>query len=93
MLRTPFDLGQLLAPGGAVPDLEVVVDARDDDVAAELRVLEQRAPGCITRPCLSSSASDGAREEEALELPCFLAQRVERREPRLDEPAPSRARV
>jgi hypothetical protein len=43
MLRTPFDLGELEPPGGAIPDLEVVVDTGDDDVPAELRVLEQRA--------------------------------------------------
>src|ERR671939_1582051 len=42
MLRTPFDLCQLAPPGVAIPDLEVVVNARDDDVAAQLRVLEER---------------------------------------------------
>jgi hypothetical protein len=42
ILSTPFDLGELALPGGAVPDLEVVVDPGDDDVAAELRVREQR---------------------------------------------------
>src|SRR5205809_6721901 len=41
ILSTPFDLDELALPGGAVPDLEVVVDPGDDDVAAELRVLEQ----------------------------------------------------
>ena len=41
ILRTPFDFGQLLAPGGAVPDLEPVVDAGDDDLPAQLRVLDQ----------------------------------------------------
>ena len=38
----PFDLGDLATPGGAVPDLEVVVDSGDDDVAVELRVREER---------------------------------------------------
>src|SRR5690348_9122544 len=42
ILSTPFDLGELALPGGAAPDLEVVVDPGDDDVAAELRVREQR---------------------------------------------------
>src|SRR5947208_3251722 len=42
MLRTPFDFPHLRAPGGAIPDLQVVVDPGDDDVPAELRVLEQR---------------------------------------------------
>src|SRR5438105_1345595 len=41
ILRTPFDFGQLLAPRGAVPDLEPVVDACDDDFPTELRVLDQ----------------------------------------------------
>src|SRR5947199_2304908 len=41
ILSTPFDLGELAAPGVAIPDLEVVVDSGDDDVAAELGVLEQ----------------------------------------------------
>src|SRR5205814_10711784 len=39
ILSTPFDLGELAAPGVAIPDLEVVVDSGDDDVPAELRVL------------------------------------------------------
>src|SRR4029077_19013079 len=42
ILSTPFDLGELALPGGAIPDLEVVVDPGDDDITAELRVLEQR---------------------------------------------------
>src|ERR1044072_5219969 len=35
ILSTPFDLGELATPGGAVPDLEVVVHSGDDDVATE----------------------------------------------------------
>src|SRR5471032_3230709 len=92
MLRTAFDLGELEPPRGAIPDLEVVVDARDDDVAAELRVLEQRGrdPDAallvelrLRRTCV----------EEALHPPALFAQRVERREAALDERCPGGRRV
>src|SRR5438128_2816768 len=92
MLRTPFDLGQLLAPGRAVPDLEVVVDARDDDVARELRVLEQRRRQ-HQAPLLVELGLRGAGEEEPLHARRLLAERVERREPLVDELVPVRARV
>ena len=52
-------------PGGAIPDLEVVVDPGDDDVAAEIRMLEQRGrdaspvPGSI-RGRLHRRKSGGA---------------------------------
>src|SRR5918911_587799 len=42
ILRTPFDRGHLAPPQLAVPDLEVVADAGDDDLAPEARVLDQR---------------------------------------------------
>src|SRR4029079_6463538 len=41
-LHTPFHLIDLLFPGSAVPDLDVVAHAGDDDLASEARVLEQR---------------------------------------------------
>src|SRR3954451_6294243 len=41
-LGAPFDLGELAAPGLAVPDLEPVPQAGDDDVLGQLGVLEQR---------------------------------------------------
>src|SRR3954447_1136721 len=92
MLRTPFDLRQFLAPGGAVPDLEVVVDARHDDVAAELRVVDQcrreHHPALLVQLGLRRPG-----EEEPLHPPPFLAERIERREPRVDEVAPVLARV
>src|SRR5213592_3387874 len=91
ILSTPFDLGELAPPGGAVPDLEVVVDARDDDVAAELRVLGERGRDADP-PLLVELRLRGA-EEEALHPAALLAQRVERREPPLDEPVPVVARV
>jgi hypothetical protein len=42
MLRAPFHFLQMVAPRGAVPDLQVVVDPGDDDLAPEARVLDER---------------------------------------------------
>src|SRR3972149_7625068 len=39
---TPFDLFELLAPDGAVPDLHVVAPAGNDDLPLELCVLDER---------------------------------------------------
>src|SRR5436190_10528788 len=74
ILSTPFDLGELALPGSAVPDLEVVVDPGDDDVAAELRVLEQRGRDAHP-PLLVRRRLAGAREEMTVHLAAFLAQR------------------
>src|SRR4051794_19990875 len=41
-LGAPFDLGELAAPGLAVPDLEPVTETGDDDVLAERSMLQQR---------------------------------------------------
>src|SRR3954447_2759277 len=92
MLRTPFDLGELEPPSGAIPDLEVVVDTGDDDVAAELCVLEQRG-GDSDAPLLVELRLRGARIEEALHPAALLAQRIERSEPALDERAPVLRRI
>src|SRR3954451_10020985 len=92
MLRTPFDLCQLAAPGVAIPDLEVVVDSRDDDVAVELRVLQERG-GETDATLLVQLRLGCAGEEEALHPAALLAQRVERPEPALDEHVPVGARV
>src|SRR3954453_3076383 len=82
ILSPPFDLGELALPGGAVPDLEVVVDPGDDDVAAELRVGDQRGwqahASLFVRRRLAR-----AGEEVALHPPALLAQRMERRERRV----------
>src|SRR5437660_6411558 len=82
ILSTPFDLGELALPGCAVPDLEVVVDPGDDDVAAELRVREQRGrdahPPLLVRRLLAR-----AGEEVAMHPPALLAERVEVGEGRL----------
>src|SRR4051812_16291436 len=66
MLRAPFDGLQLLAPRGAVPDLEVVVDAGDDDLAREARGADQgrrqHHPALLVEVDLR-----GRREEVALD--------------------------
>src|ERR1041385_4698229 len=91
ILSTPFDLGELALPGGAVPDLEVVVDPGDDDVAAELRVLEQRGRDAHP-PLFVRRRVAGAGEEMSLHLTAFLAQRMEGREGRLAVVVPTRRR-
>src|SRR3954470_7382204 len=82
ILSTPFDLGELALPGGAVPDLEAVVDACDDDVAAELRVREQCGRDAHA-PLFVRRRLAGAGEEMALHPPALLAQRMERSECRV----------
>src|SRR5438067_4942827 len=94
ILSTPFDLGELALPGGAVPDLEAVVDPGDDDVAAELRVLEQRGREAHP-PLLVRRRLAGAGIEVAMHPPAFLAQRVQGGERRVPVvlPGPRRPRV
>src|SRR5437016_8128582 len=88
ILSTPFDLGELALPGGAIPDLEVVVDPGDDDVAAELRVGDPRGrqahPPLFVRRRLA-----GAGEEVATHPPPLLAQRMEGGEGRVAVVGPS----
>src|SRR5215207_3164030 len=91
MLRAPFDLLQVLAPDGAVPDLQVVVDSRDDDLAAESRVLDQRGRN-VDPPLLVRLGFGSAREEVPVHQPCLLEQRVELGEPARDEVVPLRPR-
>src|SRR5438874_4409347 len=76
ILSTPFDLGELALPGGAVPDLEAVVDPGDDDVAAEFCVHEQRGRDAHP-PLLVRRRLAGAGEEVAMHPPALLAQRVQ----------------
>src|SRR5579864_1507493 len=76
ILSTPFDLGELALPGGAIPDLEAVVDPGDDDVAAELRVREQCGRDAHP-PLLVRHRLAGAGVEVAVHPPSLLAQRVE----------------
>src|SRR6201987_1568089 len=82
ILSTPFDLGELALPGRAVPDLEVVVDPGDDDVAAELRVRGQGRRDAHA-PLLVRRLLARAGEQVALHRAAVLAQRVEVGEDRL----------
>src|SRR4029078_3769703 len=82
ILSTPFDLGELALPGRAVPDLEAVVDPGDDDVAAELRVLEQRGRDAHP-PLLVRRRLAGAGIEVAMHPPPLLAQRRQSGESRV----------
>src|SRR2546430_2340677 len=75
-----------------IPDLEVVVDSGDDDVPAELRMLDERArqhqPALLVELRLRR-----AREEEPVEPAPLLAERIQRGELRLDESIPIRTTV
>src|SRR5213078_5233491 len=83
ILRTPFDLVQVSAPRGAVPDLEVVVDSRHDDLLPQPGVLAERRRH--HDPALLVDLSLGrTREEVALHHAALLAERVELAEARLD---------
>src|SRR4029077_1795823 len=89
---TPFDLGELAAPCVAIPDFQVVVHARDDDVAAELRVLEQS--GRKPDPALLGELGpDRAREEKPVHAAPLFAEGVERGEVLLDEGLPGARRI
>src|SRR6478736_2906803 len=78
----PFHFFQLLAPRGAVPDLQVVPHARDDDVPAEPSMLDESGRDHHA-PLAVELGLDRAREEEALHPSGLLAERVELREARL----------
>src|SRR3954469_17211783 len=91
ILSTPFDLGELALPGGAVPDLEVVVDPGHDDVAAELRVVEQRGRNAHP-PLFVGRRLAGAGEEVATHPPALLAQGMQDGERRVAVALPCRRR-
>src|SRR5947207_13415273 len=68
IFRAPFDSLLLLAPGGAIPDLEMVDDVRQRHVAADARTLEQ--PGRDHDPSLLVELRlRGGSAEEPLHLP------------------------
>jgi hypothetical protein len=70
----------------------MVVDACDDDFPAQLRVLEEL--GGNHHAALFVEVGLGRpREEEALDPPPFLAERIHRGESRLDESIPIRTTV
>src|SRR5262245_9327307 len=88
----PFHLFQLLAPRGAVPDLQVVPDASDDDVPAEPSVLDESGRNHHA-PLTVELSLGGAGEEEALHPATLFVEGVELGEPRLHERIPVLATI
>src|SRR3954447_17283289 len=81
ILRSPFDLLHVCAPCGAIPDLEVVVDAGDGDLATDFRPLEEHR-GDHHPALFVERRGDGAREEETLHLARGGAEIIEAADPR-----------
>src|SRR6266446_1857380 len=87
----PFDCLLLFAPGGAIPDLEVVVDACDSDFAADACDLEQGGRDHHA-PLLVELRVRARGEEPALHRSRLTAERVERADA-VGKPRPLRLRV
>src|SRR5207247_5953927 len=92
MLRTPFDLPQVLAPGLAVPDLEVVPKPGDDDLAPDPSVLRERR-GNHDSALLVRLRLGCPGEEVALHHACLPVERVEPGQAALDRTLPLRPRI
>src|SRR6185295_19127391 len=75
----PFGIA-LLAPGGAIPDLEVVEHTGDGDLAADPELLEQLGRDHHA-PRLVELGKGCAGVEVALQAPCVAVERVERPHP------------
>src|ERR671934_1276987 len=92
MLRTPFDLLQVLAPGLAVPDFEVVAQPGDHDLTGDAGVFGERGrdhdPPLPVRLRLRR-----AGEEVALHQAGLPVEGVELGEAFLHRPLPLRARI
>jgi hypothetical protein len=87
MFGAPFDGVQVTLPGVRAPQLEVVVVARDDDLALEARVA--REDGRNENSALRVEIRLGRpREEERAEISRFARERVERGDPVLDAHLP-----
>src|SRR5215468_2095854 len=84
ILRTPFENLDVIAPGRAVPDLQVVVDAGDHDLAVDAGVLRYRG-GQHHAALLVGLGLGGAGEEVALHQASFPAEGVEIGEPAFDQ--------
>src|SRR5579862_746432 len=80
MFRAPFELALVLAPPRAIPDLEMVVDTGNDDLAFDPGLPEQ-----VRRqqdaPLLVDLARHRACEEVALHHPRLATERVEPADP------------
>src|SRR3954468_20914752 len=87
MLCTPHYLLQLVAPRGAIPDLEAVAHPHHDDLTTERRVLDQRGRQHHAT-LLVRRRLDGAGVVEALQHTRLVAERIEPREARLDQLLP-----
>src|SRR5439155_11380497 len=86
ILRAPFDLVQVRAPLRAVPDLEVVVDARHGHLPADAGAHQERGREHHP-PLLVELRRRRPGEEVALHHACLPAERVERADP-AGEPLP-----
>src|SRR5262245_24848558 len=84
---TPFHFLEVLAPDGAVPDLDVVANTGDHDLACELRVLHERR-GQRDAALLVRVGLRRAGEHEARHLASLLREGVEPLEPKADEALP-----
>src|SRR5438034_3269742 len=87
IFSTPFDVCELSGAGLEGPDLEVGAHARDYDLPAELRVLEQLWRNHHAALFVEVGLGRPG-EEEPLELPRLRAERIQRGESRLDESNP-----
>src|SRR5262245_9222743 len=92
MFGAPFDGVQVLLPGTRVPELEVVVVARDDDLALEAGMAGE--DGRDENPPLTVEIRLGRpREEEPPQLARLARERVESRDPRLHGHPPRLPRI
>ena len=86
MIRAPFDRTQVLLPR-VVPDLEVVVDTRDDDVPAEPGVSNQGG-WHEDAPVLVELRRRPRRRRRTAQLTRLAGERVESGKANLDRLAP-----
>src|SRR5918996_172003 len=91
-LHAPFHLSQLLPPAGAVPDLHVVPQPRDDDLAPEARVLGERRRHDHA-PLLVELGLARPGEDETAHLPSLLREGTEALQAGRDKRIPVLARV
>src|SRR5918995_1294839 len=91
-LHAPFDLFQLLPPAGAVPDLHVVPQPGDDDLAPEARVLGEGRRDDHA-PLLVELGLGRPREDEPAHLASLLREWAEALHAGRDERVPVLARV
>src|SRR5688500_1755074 len=91
-LRPPFDIFQLGLPGGAVPDLEELADARDDDVAREAGLPQETGRKGHASLLVELRLGTG-REEITPHLARLAAELIEAGQLRAHEIVPALTRV